>query len=194
MADEKIADIVKYLFEAGQLKRVKRSGWWIAGIDNPESVAEHSFRAAVAAYIIAKMEGIDADKTAMTILFHDLPEARLNDLHKIGQRYIDFKEAEEKAFNEQVAGLPDFIRKDISGRIHYIHDDSTPEMIAAKDADLIECALQAREYMDSGHKDAQDWINNIRPLLKTKTAKKMLAEIEKASSGSWWHGLKNIKR
>jgi hypothetical protein len=39
-------DMAKYLYEAGQLKRVKRSGWWIAGVKDPESVAEHSFRTA----------------------------------------------------------------------------------------------------------------------------------------------------
>ncbi|PIX22726.1 MAG: HAD family hydrolase, partial [Deltaproteobacteria bacterium CG_4_8_14_3_um_filter_45_9] len=25
-------DIAKFLYEMGQLKRVKRSGWWIAGV------------------------------------------------------------------------------------------------------------------------------------------------------------------
>jgi putative hydrolase of HD superfamily len=29
-------DIAKYLYEIGQLKRVKRSGWWMAGITDPE--------------------------------------------------------------------------------------------------------------------------------------------------------------
>ncbi len=35
-------DIIKYLYEIGQMKRVQRSGWWLVGIINPESVAEHS--------------------------------------------------------------------------------------------------------------------------------------------------------
>ena len=32
--------IARYLFELGQLKRVRRSGWWVAGVDQPESVAD----------------------------------------------------------------------------------------------------------------------------------------------------------
>ena len=43
--------IARYLFELGQLKRVKRSGWWVAGVDQPESVADHSFRCAALSLI-----------------------------------------------------------------------------------------------------------------------------------------------
>jgi len=73
-------NIAKYVYEIGQLKRVKRSGWWVAGIDNPESVAEHSFRTALLGYILASLEGADPQKTAMICLFHDMGEARINDL------------------------------------------------------------------------------------------------------------------
>ena len=55
-------NIAKYLYEVGQLKRVKRSGWWMAGIADPESVAEHSFRTALLGYILASLEGADPTK------------------------------------------------------------------------------------------------------------------------------------
>ena len=38
---------VSYLLEMGALKRAKRSGWWIAGVKDPETIAEHSWRTAV---------------------------------------------------------------------------------------------------------------------------------------------------
>lgn len=189
-----ISSVVKYFFEAGQLKRVKRSGWWMIGIDNPESVAEHSFRSAIVAYVIAGLEGADPEKTAMISLFHDMPEARVNDLHKVGQRYVDFKKAEKDVFDDQIKDLPEKIKKDLKRSIHYNHTDSTPEQVAAKDADYIECALQAKEYLEKGHKEAQNWLNNIRTVIKTESAKKMLDEIESTSSNSWWKGLKKIER
>ncbi len=187
-------DVVKYLFEAGQLKRVRRSGWWIAGVENPESVAEHSFRAAVTGYMIGKMEGLDADKVAIICLFHDMPEARINDLHKVGQRYINTKESDEKAFLEQIAPLPDKIKKDLLKSMHFKNDDSTPEQVAARDADLVEAGLQAKEYLERGYKEAQDWINNIKKIVKTKTAVEMVRLIETMDSSSWWKGLKKIER
>ncbi|MBI5046657.1 HD domain-containing protein, partial [Candidatus Micrarchaeota archaeon] len=69
--------IVKYIFEAGMLKRVARSGWWTEKIKNPETVAEHTFRAALIAFILAKMEGADAHKLASAAVFHDMHETRL---------------------------------------------------------------------------------------------------------------------
>jgi putative hydrolase of HD superfamily len=48
--------LLNFISEAGMLKRVKRSGWWVLGIKDSESVAEHSFRCAVIGYVIAKEE------------------------------------------------------------------------------------------------------------------------------------------
>lgn len=190
----KINEIVKYLFETGQLKRVKRSGWWLIGIDNPENVAEHSFRSAIIGYFIGKLEGLDAEKVAMMALFNDMHESRVNDLHKVGQRYVDFKKAEKIAFEEQVSKLPGEIRKEIIDNFNQLQNDLSKEGIAARDADLIENAVQAKEYIDIGYKEAQDWLNNIRKVIKTKTSKAMLDIIEKTDSNSWWKGLKKITR
>src|SRR5579885_2454687 len=102
-----VNNIAKYLYEMGQLKRVKRSGWWIAGIRDPESVAEHAFRTAIIGYVLAQMEGADAEKTALMCLIHDNHEARLNDQHRLGRRYIPSAGANEAAFTEQAARLPE---------------------------------------------------------------------------------------
>ena len=69
--------------------------WWVAGIANPESVAEHSFRCAVIGYYLSHLEDVDSYKVLVMTLFNDIHEARINDLHKMGHYYIDFKEAEK---------------------------------------------------------------------------------------------------
>jgi putative hydrolases of HD superfamily len=188
-----IPSIVNFVFELGQLKRVKRSGWWLIGVKDPESVAEHSFRAAAIGYVLAKMENSDADKVMRMCLFNDLHEARLNDLHKVGHRYIDFKSAEKTAFDEQISILPDNIRDGLKGIIDDLQNDKTKEGIIARDADLLECAFQAKEYFDLGY-DTTNWIDNVRKNLRTRSAKSLLKEMENHNSTSWWHGLKKIER
>src|SRR3984957_20026468 len=96
---------LNFFAEAGLLKRVKRSGWWVVGIENPETVAEHCFRCAVIGYYIAHCERVDPYKVVTMTLFNDIHEARINDLHKMGHYYIDFREAEKKAFADQIADL-----------------------------------------------------------------------------------------
>ena len=53
---------VNFFAEIGLLKKIKRSGWWVAGIKDPESVAEHSFRCAILGYYMAHLEKADPFK------------------------------------------------------------------------------------------------------------------------------------
>ena len=200
MADTK--KITNFLFELGTLKHVNRSGWWLIDIKDPENVAEHSFRAAVMGYVLAKMENdassdenskVDVHKTVMMALFNDLHETRLNDLHKVGHRYIDFRAAETKANQEQTSELGE-MGKEMFGFHEEFQERKTKEAIIARDADLLENAYQAKEYLEIGYKDAQSWIDSIWKIINTDSAKKLLKEIETTSSNEWWKGLKKIER
>ncbi len=75
---------LNFFAEAGLLKHIKRSGWWVAGIKDPETVAEHCFRCAVIGFYLAQMEKVDPYKVVTMTLFNDIHEARINDLHKMG--------------------------------------------------------------------------------------------------------------
>ncbi len=177
-------DWLKFLFEAGTLKRVKRSGWWYAKIRNPESVAEHSFRTAVIAFVLAKEEGSNAEWAATSALFHDFRESRIGDRHKIQSSYFKTPEAvQKKVVGDQAELLPESARK---GFIEHSKDVSA----IVKDADYLECALQAREYFDLGFKECWDWLERAGKTLRTKTAKRLFRELKKTPSDAWWKGLK----
>ncbi len=136
-------DIAKYVYEIGQLKRVKRSGWWMAGIRDPESIAEHSFRTAVLGYVLASLAGADPLKTALICLFHDTGEARINDLHRVAKRYLDVGNGEENALADQTERLPHETAEHIRGLFDEYQRRSTLEGQLARDADLLECLVQA---------------------------------------------------
>jgi hypothetical protein len=80
--------LTNFLYELGLLKRYKRTGWWIAGIDNPERIAEPSFRTAIIGYLLAVMEGADPAKTAALCLFHDTQATRIGDVPSVGKGYV----------------------------------------------------------------------------------------------------------
>lgn len=92
MVQIKTENLLNYFFEAGVLKNQKHVGWWLAGVKDPESVAEHSWRAAVIAYVLACREKHpNPEKVACAVLFHDLHETRLGDRYKITSNYANFK-------------------------------------------------------------------------------------------------------
>jgi len=185
MDEKETAELLKYFHEIGQMRFVKRSGWWVAKIKDPESVAEHSFRTAVIAYVLAKLEGHpEPEKLAVKSLFHDVLEARLLDRHKISSNYLKTPpEVERLIEKEQCARLPGKIGGELFSLLE-------TEDIIAKDADYLDVAIAGREYFDAGYKDAWDWV--VRPglRLRTKSAKRLHAKLLKTNSGAWWRGLK----
>lgn len=183
-------DIAKFLYEMGQLKRVKRSGWWIAGVKDPESVAEHSFRTAAIAYLLAHLEGADTGKAVLMALFHDLPEARTNDAHRIVRRYVDWRGVDKKAIGEQSKRLPDELAKQVILLFGEFEKEDSFEAKVVRDADLLECIVQAREYQALGFHDVADWIFNARAALKTESAKNIAEACINMEPKEWWQGLK----
>lgn len=183
-------DLAKFLYEVGQIKRVKRSGWWIAGVDNPESVAEHSFRTAVIAYILAQLEEADPEKATLMALLHDIGEARTDDLHRISRRYVDWEKVEKKVIQDQSKRLPNEIGKRVTSILSEFEQAVSRGAQVVRDADLLECLIQTREYQVLGYKGVADWISNAQAYLVTDSAKRVAAQCLETEPNEWWQGLK----
>lgn len=175
-----------FFAEAGLLKRVKRSGWWVTGIKDPESVAEHCFRCAVIGHYLAHIEAVDPYKVLVMTLFNDIHESRINDLHKMGHYYIDFKAAESRVFADQVAPLPKEVKDDLTGNRSEYEVQDSPESVVARDADILECLLQAKEYCDQGHDIARTFFKRAPDHLRTATAKRLWRKMKIWDSSRWW--------
>ncbi len=191
---EKQAAALNFFAEAGLLKRVKRSGWWVAGIKDPESVADHCFRTAVIGYYMAFVEAVDPFKVVTMCLFNDIHEARINDLHKMGHHYIDFKDAEKRVFADQIEALDRRVREALAAMRGEYDGQSTPESIVARDADILECLVQAREYLDMGHREAEHFFEQAPSHLKTKTAQLWWRELKYWDSSAWWQRVVKFER
>jgi len=194
MKKNKTAKLLQFISEAGMLKRVRRSGWWVLGIKDVETVAEHSFRCAVIGYIIASRENVHPYKVLLMTLFNDIHEARINDLHKMAQRYIKFQQAEDKAFAEQTASLPKPLRDELCGIHGEYREQNTKEGIIARDADILECLIQAKEYYEHGFKEAVKFMKKAPRSLKTKTAKELWSLAKNMNLNEWWEELSEFKR
>lgn len=198
MTDDNIKDgfqsALNFFAEAGLLKRVRRSGWWVAGIDNPESVADHSFRTAVMGFYMAYLEEVDPFKVVSMCLFNDIHEARINDLHKMGHSYIDFKDAEKRVFADQVKDIHEKVKGPLSMLRAEYDQQETAESKVARDADILECLVQAKEYLDSGYKEAEHFFRTAPDRLETETAKKLWEKISSWDSSTWWQDVVKFER
>ncbi|PAZ16934.1 HAD family hydrolase [Streptomyces sp. SA15] len=166
---EELAQVARFLYEAGTLKQSKRTGWWMAGVRDPESVAEHAWRTSLIASIIAKLEGADPARAAFLAVWHDSQETRTGDVNHLAKKYAD--EADPQAVTaDQVTGMPESLASTVRDLIAEYEARESPEAICARDADKLECMLQGIEYKSQGYELAQRWIDNSRSRLTTKTA------------------------
>jgi putative hydrolases of HD superfamily len=187
-----IKNVVNFIFELGQLKKQARTGWWLAGVKDPSSVAEHTLRAAQIGYILAVMEGADPEKVASILIMHDNAETRIGDQNKVAARYIDADEGRHLALNDQAENVGEETGEKLKQYFNEFEKRNTREGIIARDADWLEAAFQAKEYVDLGYSSAQDWIDNMEIAIETESAKKLLAEMKKAKFTDWWKDLKKM--
>ena len=174
--------IVEFLFEVGMLKRTPRSGWQFLD-GGSESVAEHVFRTALIAYVLARLDGtVDADKVLRMALVHDLPEARTGDLNYVNQKYVAADEA--RAALDMTRDLP--FGEDLAGLMAEYRDESSPEAVCAHDADQLEMLLELKEKLDSGCQAAEDWTPFVLRRLRSDLAKTVAEAILAGDSAAWW--------
>jgi putative hydrolase of HD superfamily len=188
-----VKNIVNFIFELNQLKRLKHNGFKLCGVKDPDSIAEHVMRAAQIGYILAVMERVkNPEKIAAMVLIHDNGEIRIGDHHKVSARYFDTKAAEHQAFSDQLNQVGDKISKKWQKYFNEFEQRNTRQSIIAKDADWLEQAFQAKEYVDLGYESAGDWINNVGKALETDSAKKIFEEMKNTKFTDWWQGLKKM--
>ncbi|MEU3962087.1 HD domain-containing protein [Streptomyces buecherae] len=181
---EDLSAVARFLYEAGTLKQTKRTGWWMAGVRDPESVAEHSWRTALLATIIATLEGADPARAAFLAVWHDSQETRTGDVNYLGKKYAP--QADPCAVtDDQVTGMPEVLAAAVRGVVAEYEAKESPEAICARDADKLECLIQGVEYKAQGYENAQRWIDNSRGRLTTDTARELADAVLTTGSLDW---------
>ncbi|KOX11861.1 HAD family hydrolase [Saccharothrix sp. NRRL B-16348] len=183
MSDDAAA-IAAFGYELGVLKRIRRAGWWHAGVRDPESVAEHTMRVAQLAALIAAEEGADPARAAFLALWHDTQETRTGDLPHTVSGYI--AKPDPRAITaDQTARLPERSRQVVRDAVEEYEAKESGEARCASDADKLEMLLQAVEYRDTGVQRVDGWIDSARQSLKTGTARRIAEAALTLSPLAW---------
>lgn len=185
-----MAELADYLFSTGMLKRTERSGWRTIGLREHESVADHTFGAAMVALELAKLEGADELKVLKMCLAHDLHETRMSDLNKLNKRYV--KRDERAAMRETLAG------SNLSAEMRALFEEymqaKSLEARIVRDADALDMMMEAKFIIDTGNRQAGDWIKSAWEKISTKSGIALGKEVEKRDSLDWLMRMFNKER
>ena len=173
--------ILEFAKTVGKLKRTKRIGWKLFNIPQSESVAEHSFRVAILAMVLAPKFKLNQEKVTKMALIHDVGEAIVGDIIKyrgdkphpsIQEIRQKEKEAIEKIFS--IIDGQEYIK------LYQEYEAmKTREAKFVKQIDRLEFMIQALEY-EKKHKikfpkEFSDWSSMV---MSEPKLKKILQKIE----------------
>ncbi|MGB9731388.1 MULTISPECIES: HD domain-containing protein [Calditerrivibrio] len=178
--------VVNFFFETGSLQKMQRSGNIFLGTGN-QTVASHSFRVAIIAYVLSRILKADSYKVVITALFHDIEESRTGDLNYLQQMYV--KSEDEKALIDVIKDLP--VEGEIKDFIKEYEGLNTLESKIVKDADTLELILFLKEELDKGNNQAKNWIDTAKRRLITNLAKELCLYIENGHYYDWWYSIRN---
>jgi putative hydrolase of HD superfamily len=176
MQPTEAAGFARFFHRIGALKRVRRTGWLDRGVppEETESVADHSFRMALLAWLAALggSAGLDADRVLKLALLHDLAEALTGDeppyaaaavpaedetgarraflqqAHvRSPERTAAKQAAEAAAMTDLLSDLPPALASELRSLWSEYQAQASPEARFVKQADRLETYLQAQEYL-----------------------------------------------
>ncbi|MCE9642988.1 MAG: HD domain-containing protein [Candidatus Andersenbacteria bacterium] len=189
--------IANFLFEIGTMRKLPRMHrQMLLTDDDSDTIASHSYRVAIIAWILAKEEGADPYKTTLMALIHDMAEARTGDHNWVHKRYAKLFEDEVHA--DQLGTLP---FPDLKELIDEYEIRESKESTIAKDADLLDQVLLLREYEWQGNKEASIWLNGKGKQkgnaqlqkLTHKKSKEIGKAIYTTAPSAWWDNLWTAK-
>jgi putative hydrolase of HD superfamily len=187
MDKQKLGKIVDFFFEVGTLQNMQRMHSQLLRLAE-ETIAEHSFRTAIIAMVLAELEGADKEKAMKMGLFHDLAEARMGDANFVHKLYV--KRDEKRAYREQLEEIPG--GKEIVGLLDEFNEQVTKEAKVAKDADRVGQILLQREYLQGKSRDFKLWHENIAKNLQTESAKELVEKIKVRNPLQWLYNFAKI--
>ncbi len=135
--------LIEFLNIIEQLKCRTRHSWTSSG--RRESVAEHSWRLAVMALLLAdEFPDVDCNKVITMCLIHDIGEAITGDIPTFIKTKLD-EENEDLVVADLIRLLPEQTEREFAALFHEMSTRATPEAKLWKALDNLEAVISHNE-------------------------------------------------
>ena len=176
--DDDTSAFLGFLHQVYRLKKCRRTGWLLRGIQDGESVADHSYRMAMMVMVMPGLpEGVRREDAMTMALVHDLAEAIVGDITPdCGVATGEKRRREAEAMRE--------ITKDIGeqGRViralwEEYEAGESPLARFVKQLDKLEFALQTSEYEAEYGMRMDGFFESVEPKVTSPDLKKLYNSI-----------------
>ena len=152
-------DALKFLMTANSLEGIKRTGYVMSGVPDPENVAAHTCGVAMAALLIADRVAapVDRGRLLTMALLHDIGETVVGDVALILKTKED-DEREAAAVHEILNAMPE----DYLSACEEYESRKTLESRIVKAADKLQMMAKILAYEGEGRGDLTAFWDNPR--------------------------------
>ncbi|XP_067010959.2 5'-deoxynucleotidase HDDC2 [Anabrus simplex] len=138
--------VIEFLQFVGRLKHIKRTGWVLRDVQNPECVAGHMYRMGILSLLIDEQTGLDKNRCIKLSLVHDLAECIVGDLTPHCGVDPEEKHRREDEAMKVLADLAGAAGDELYALYKEYEKQETPEAKFVKELDRFDMVLQAFEY------------------------------------------------
>ncbi|XP_059476891.1 5'-deoxynucleotidase HDDC2 [Neocloeon triangulifer] len=154
-----VPNMLEFLRFMNELKHLKRQGWVLKEVQEPETVAGHMYRMAVMSLLFPLKAGLDRVRCMELSLVHDMGESIIGDITPYCGVPRDEKLRREREAIDKLAALAG--EGGAGGRIKALFAEyeaqETAEAKFVKELDHLDLLLQAREYEQKGYTDLEEF-------------------------------------
>ena len=154
------ASLLELLLELQTLDRVPRSGYFLRGISDCESISEHTFHVASLVWLLAAREpSVDRARAMEIALVHDLAELRLGDIPRTARTYLpaEVKHAAERKAAADILAPAD---PEALARYDEYERGESVESRFVKACDKLQLMLKVSVYERWGHRGLTEFWGN----------------------------------
>ncbi len=151
--DTELDDAIDAILDAYALKDERRTGWQLRGVDDPESVAGHTWGVAYLVLALGdrfdtELGGVDLGRALRLAVVHDVAEAETGDVATRADTTADNPDPTEKvaAEREAIADLTAPLPARVRDAFEEYAARETPAAIVVKECDLLDTCVQALVY------------------------------------------------
>ena len=199
-------ELLNFFIEVGKLKGVKRKGWLLRKIKNPETIAAHTFRMTLMAWLLCRKKKLNINRILKISLIHDLCEVCAGDTTpydeilpkdrkkwkeilnkwprfsktKKEKDFLKKYKKENKALKKLISKLSPVLKEEIMNLWNDYEKGLTREGRFVRQVDRIENLLQALEYWKKEKNFAiEPWWIQIKELIDDPLLFEFMEVLEK---------------
>ncbi|XP_061935621.1 5'-deoxynucleotidase HDDC2 [Apis cerana] len=140
-----IEKLQEFMELVGRLKHMKRTGWVLKNVPDPETIAGHMYRMAMFSFLVDN-ENLDKVKIMQMALIHDLAECIVGDITPSCGIPSEIKHKLEDEAMEDICKLLGDRGPMILEIFREYEKQESPEAKYVKDLDRLDLIMQAYEY------------------------------------------------